>query len=381
MTKSLSTSKEIRDLVAGAERRFNDIVDATGNRMVFKQEALYAMQLLLGNDYLAQMAIKNPISFKLAMAQIATTGLTLNPAMGLAYLVPRDDKVIADISYRGLIKIATDTRSVNLVVAEQVYSHDRFVYRGSSQEPVHDFDPFLNKADRGEFRGVYVKAYLAMGTLLITPVSAEDVYAARDISSAWVKGKPGKKGPWESHFGPMALKTGVKIARKFWPMTSPVLENVISYLNEEGGEGFAPGPVTLDVAARELGVEVKPGVGMDAPAPYQPVVMPQAGQLDQMEQMEEVAERVNAAPASVKSSPAQAPEPTVRTQPNKVAVPADPGEVDPKVVERIESVLKRCQRLKSWQAGLEWVATNLTGAAYDLAMDQFSKAQAKKVAA
>jgi recombination protein RecT len=118
---------ELAALINSAEDRFSDLVNATGNQMVFKQEALYAMQAMLANDYLASCAIKNPISFKLAMAQIATAGLTLNPSMGLAYLVPRDGKVIADISYRGLMKIATDTRAVNLIVAEAVYSRDRFI--------------------------------------------------------------------------------------------------------------------------------------------------------------------------------------------------------------------------------------------------------------
>ncbi len=230
----MSKTTEIRTLVQSVEKKFCEISATLGNQMQYVQESLYAMQAMMANDFLAKTALSNPMSFKLAMAQVASSGLSLNPSMGLAYLVPRDGKVIADISYRGLMKIATDTRAVNLIVAEAVFSTDRFVYRGANAEPVHDFDPFLSKKDRGEFRGCYVKAYLSMGTLLVKAVSAEEIYQARDLSQSWVKGSVGKKGPWESHPIPMALKTAVKAARKFWPMTSPALEHAISYLNDEG---------------------------------------------------------------------------------------------------------------------------------------------------
>lgn len=277
--------EQINDLVKSTEQDFSNIVSAMNSRMNFAQEALYAYQAMLGNSYLASVAMNNKASFALAMQQIASSGLTLNPAMGLAFLVPREGKVIADISYRGLMKIATDSRAVDLVVACSVYSRDTFSYNGANDEPIHVYDPFLAKHDRGEFRGVYVKAYLSIGKLLVHPVSAEDVYAARQLSSAWANTDPSKKkGPWDTHFDSMAIKTGIKIARKYWPMTSPALDNVISYLNEEGGEGFVGGAVTLETASREMHgpssvtqtnvVNLHEGVVYDVDP--NPVVQPQA---------------------------------------------------------------------------------------------------------
>lgn len=380
MAKIMATPNQIRDLVSSAEMRFKQLVEATGNQMIFQQEALFAMQSLLANDYLASCALNNPISFKLAMAQIATAGLTLNPSMGLAYLVPREGKVIADISYRGLMKIATDSRAVNLIVAEAVYSHDRFIYRGSNAEPVHDFDPFMTKAERGEFRGVYVKAYLTMGTLLVRAVSAEEVYAARDLSSAWASGRTGKRGPWETHFLPMALKTGVKIARKFWPMTSPVLENVISYLNEDGGEGFSTGPVTLGVAAREMGVAQ---VGMEESIPMPAMTIDPRVEMVLAGESESAQGALTA--SSVESNPQSSQQTTMRDSKSAHAAPAQKADedstVDPKVLERIDSVLKRCVRMGSFEAGLEWVANNLSGYEYEVAMGRFNDARATQQAA
>ena len=91
------------------------------------QEALFAYHAMLSNETLMKCAINNKLSFKLAMQQIAATGLTLNPTEKMAFLVPRQGKVIADVSFRGLIKVATDSRAVEMVVAEVVYSGDRFI--------------------------------------------------------------------------------------------------------------------------------------------------------------------------------------------------------------------------------------------------------------
>jgi recombination protein RecT len=353
-------------LVQAAEERFSKVASAVGNGMVFQQEALFAMQALLSNETLAATAHSNPVSFKMAMAQIATAGLTLNPAMGLAYLVPRDGKVIADVSYRGLIKIATDSRAVNLVVAESVYTLDVFRYRGSAQEPTHDFDPFLSKKDRGEFRGVYVKAYLAMGGLLVSAVSAEDIYKARDMSSAWAKGSVGKKGPWESHFNPMCLKAGIKIARKFWPMTSPVLENIISYLNEDGGEGFAPSPITLDVAGKELD---RPLISAD-----ETIAMP-------VVDINSIRASQSAQPVAVVSQQDVPQNAVVGSEPSgRIADQGSTNNIDPKVMERINKVLTRSTRSGAWGAAFDWAEANLTGADHTFAVMKFREGESLKKA-
>src|SRR3546814_4153463 len=86
------------------------------------------------------------------MINVASTGLTLNPAHGHAYLVPRDGAIVLDISYKGLIKIATDTGSVLWARAECVYGKDTFRYHGPAAMPEHEADPF---SERGEIVGAY----------------------------------------------------------------------------------------------------------------------------------------------------------------------------------------------------------------------------------
>src|SRR5690606_39362507 len=75
----------------------------------FQKEANFALQIFQGNDYLTKMS---PDSIKNAIVNVALTGLTLNPVMKFAYLVPRKGKFVLDVSYMGLAKILTDTGSV-----------------------------------------------------------------------------------------------------------------------------------------------------------------------------------------------------------------------------------------------------------------------------
>lgn len=373
MSNQVRTTREdtYRQLIQSAQEGFLEMVKAAGNEVLFQREALFAMKSLLENEMLAKAAVNNPVSFKLALVQIASAGLTLNPAMSLAYLVPREGRVIADISYRGLIKVATDSRAVNLVVAEAVYSNDVFRYQGSGTEPIHHFDPFMSTNDRGEFRGVYVKAHLAIGCLLVTCVSAEEIYTARNMSKAWTNGSTGRKGPWETHFKAMAIKTAIKVARKLWPMTSPVLDQVISYLNEEAGEGFEGSPITLDVAAKELGVpQIQHEQSLVMP------VVPMAG-LQPVMEAQVVPQVVSNPVEPVAAYIAPVVNNDLTSRPQNIS----DENIDPKLIERIEKVLVRTVRLGSWTAAHDWVDGNLDGAAHAYAKRKLADAEALKKSA
>ena len=67
-----------------------------------------------------------------------------------------------------------------------------------------------------------------------------DIYEIRNRSASWkafVKDK--KSTPWKTDEGEMIKKTVIKQAYKYWPKTSPQLENAIHYLNTDAGEGLA----------------------------------------------------------------------------------------------------------------------------------------------
>lgn len=221
--------------IVNAKQKFNAIQQSDVD---YQREATFAKQAIMKNTYLMGIANKQHHSLQDAVINVAAVGLSLNPVTGYAYLVPRDNVCVLDISYKGLIKIATDSGSILWAKADLVYDHDTFVYNGPSEKPDHKADPFN---DRGAFQGVYCLAKTIDGDYLVEVMPAEEIYKIRDLSSAYSKAKPGKsKGPWESFFEEMAKKTVIKRASKTWPKTErhERLDTAIDILNQHEGIEF-----------------------------------------------------------------------------------------------------------------------------------------------
>lgn len=212
---ALTTRREIapyQDAIKTAKDRFLKIAAETG--IDYDRESIFAMQMLTKTDFAMATANKNPQSVQLAMINVASTGLTLNPAHGYAYLVPRDGMIVLDISYKGLIKIATDTGSIMWARAELVYEQDQFVYHGPAREPEHTADVF--KKDRGAVVGCYCIAKTRDGDILTEVMSIEEINKIRGKSDLYAKRK---SGPWVEWFSQMVKKAVIKRASKTWPYT------------------------------------------------------------------------------------------------------------------------------------------------------------------
>lgn len=203
----------------------------------YSDEEVFAMQMIGKNDYSYGIANKNPNSVHMAMLNVAGTGLTLNPAMGFAYLVPRDGAIMLDISFKGLIKIATDTGSIEWVRAECVHEADSFDYLGPAKMPAIRTNPFK---DRGPIIGAYCIAKTATGDILTEVMDLAAIHEIRAKSTAWVKGGAGRKGPWEDFFSEMCRKAVIKRARKTWPYSEHErMAKAIEVANQaEGGYVF-----------------------------------------------------------------------------------------------------------------------------------------------
>ena len=223
---------------------FNRIAAFDGNLVNFEREARFAVQTLENNDALArctQTSIRN------AIVNVAAVGLTLNPAMKLAYLVPRDGKACLDISYIGLVKIATDTGSVAAVKCEIVRKNDQFEYNGPFEKPRHKFNPFASDAERGEIIGIYTIAKLTNGIDMIDCMDAEEINKIRNVSKA-------KSGPWQTWFEEMAKKAGIKRASKMWTRTER-MSKAEEILNEHQGNEIDITPRNTTAAAQAAQIE------------------------------------------------------------------------------------------------------------------------------
>lgn len=222
--------KPYEQVIYGMEREFQA---ANTYALTWRKEAGFAKQALENNDFLMKTAGENQTSLKNAITNIAAIGLSLNPAEKLAYLVPRQKKVCLDVSYMGLIKLATDTGSILWARAELVHKNDQFEYKGATEKPEFSSPtPF----DRGDIVGVYCVAKTKEGDYLSGIMSVDEINDIRDRSEAGKRGS----GPWFTDYGEMAKKTIIKREYKTWPKTdkSERMDNAIEMINEHEGINF-----------------------------------------------------------------------------------------------------------------------------------------------
>ncbi|MCP1515638.1 RecT family recombinase [Pseudomonas rhodesiae] len=352
--QALSPIQVVTSLVRRSEEKFLKMVQSTHVGLNFNAEALYAVQQFSGKnkDFALKIAQSNPSSVIMAMVNVAAVGLTLNPALALAYLVPRDGRIMLDISYRGLVKIATDTGSISWSKSELVYSNDHFKFRGPAQLPVHEFDAFAPIEERGKFRGGYNIAKLPSGDHLVTPVRAEKIFQIRDSSEAFKK----DKGPWMNWAEEMYLKTITKRARKDWPLSSPRMDTAMEILDIQNGEGFSGDPdAVIDGQAMLVQAADSVVVPMSSQAPGHNHAFV-ASHMD----IHVVADAEFEEMGHVELKPQ-----------------FDPSTILPKVLQRIQSVIDRAYTTGCWQAARDWFEEQ-SGFSRELlqySLDELDKAQ------
>ena len=216
-------------VISDRQDKFEQIDKANGNILNFETECLFAKQQLLKNNYTLGVATKNQNSLASAILNIAAVGLSLNPAQQHAYLVPRDNQICLDISYRGLIQIGIDTGAIEWCRPEVVKAKDKFLWRGPTAEPTHEADVF---SDRGDMVGVYCVTKLKSGDIFCGTMSLEEIHKIRDKSKAYTKSKA---GPWAEWPEEMAKKSIIKRDYKTWPQSNIRLGAAVEVLNSHEG--------------------------------------------------------------------------------------------------------------------------------------------------
>jgi len=188
------------------------------NEKTFNKEASFALQLI-GSSKGLQQCSKD--SLLRAVLNISQTGLTLNPALKLAYLVPRwspnGSQACLEPSYQGLIKLITDTGSVENVTARVVYDCDEFdITYGLADNITHKPNPF--EKDK-KVIGVYAVATFPTGNKQVEFMSIHDVNEIMHMSESYkaYEAKKIKSCVWVDHFDEMARKTVIRRLVKYLP--------------------------------------------------------------------------------------------------------------------------------------------------------------------
>lgn len=302
----------ISEFLDDLEPHFNELNTNCINQLDFAKECEFALQILKKNDYLCGVGKTNPFSLKSAISNVAAIGITLNPALAFAYLVPRKNAVCLDISYRGLIKLATDTGVIKAMKAEIVYENDDFNYHGFHEKPEFHADPF---GDRGNIRGVYAMALLTDGGVLVETMSIDEVFAIRDDTEAYksVLEKDGrdsykfKQLPWVKYEGEQIKKTVIKRAYKTLPTSkgTEIMGKAIEVINQHEGIEFNKEPDEIFYTDEELAeykrcvdeddyfnlVPLERSVCVEANLQLQKLCVPEAQKGEKGKQKKEISEK------------------------------------------------------------------------------------------
>lgn len=184
----------------------------------YLKEVSFALQAINQSEYLQKCSKE---SLQKAVYNTATTGLSLNPVLKFASLVPRyingSYQCVLEPQYQGLVKLITDTGSVKTVYAHNVMKGDEFeVNYGTTTDIIHK-PKFASK----EIEYTYAVAILHDGTKQIEVMNFADVCAIRAMSESYkaYESKKIKSCIWVTHEGEMCKKTVIKRLVKYLPKT------------------------------------------------------------------------------------------------------------------------------------------------------------------
>lgn len=197
------------------ESRFLELSD----QQTFIKECSFAMQLFKANNYLNKATTESKLESVLNLAQ---TGLTLNPVLKLAYLVPRKAgnviKCHVEPSYQGLVKLVTDTGSAKNIYAHVVHDGDDFEVSLGTETSIKHIPQYKST----DVLKVYAVAVLSDGSKQIEVMTTQQVDDIRDMSESWKSFQAGRSRSciWDDHYEEMAKKTVIKRLVKYLPKTN-----------------------------------------------------------------------------------------------------------------------------------------------------------------
>lgn len=207
-----------------------------------------------GRFELEDAAANNPGVFLAALLDAARLGL--EPGTEQYYLTPRKVKgrleILGIVGYQGHIELMYRAGAISSVVAEVVYTGDRFSYApGRDEVPVHEID--WDADDRGTLRLVYAYARMKDGaTSRVVVLNRADIARTRASS----QGSDSDYSPWRLHEASMWLKSAVRQLQKWVPTSGEYrreqMRAAAEYAKAAAAHDLPPAPSDTDFVDGEV---------------------------------------------------------------------------------------------------------------------------------
>lgn len=225
------TSSEVAKLFKDSQFKLH--FEGTNSfQLDLKRECTFAKQIVLQNKKLQYCT---PESITAAVIDVALTGLSLNPVLQQAYMVPfrnnntgRDEAVLMP-GYQGFITKMVSGGAAIKVSAHLHYQNDDFDIELGTEEHIKHKPYYMFGKEPGEIMGAYAVAFLPGGEKKWEYMPIQKIFRIRDNSKAYIAAlkaaqKYNKKEPttfWVQHEEEMIKKT---VVRRLWK-AMPKLDN------------------------------------------------------------------------------------------------------------------------------------------------------------
>lgn len=166
----------------------------------------------------------DPKSVLLAAYDAAELGINLSPALSLGYLIPYGKQCNFQVSYRGLIQKAYETKAVKSFFAEVVYEKDTFTRQYAPKRNLFHAPP---DGPRGDKVGAYAFIEFVDGTVDWEYMTAEQVERRRNHSQ-----QPNSL-MWSKFWEEGWRKTPIRNLWKRIPLSNPGMERLAEVVNRE----------------------------------------------------------------------------------------------------------------------------------------------------
>ncbi len=198
-----------------------------------------------------------------SLLQCAQYGLEPDTTLQLCHIIPFGKKATLLLNYRGLIQLVENTGEVEYITARAVYENDTFELRDTEKGIEYLWERVLD-GDRGKLRGVYCKIKkFASAQPLLEYMSRKEVEAIMARSPSVMKKR---NSPWATDFEAMALKTVIRKALRYMPMSAAAKESHPEmYRAIETDSRLEAGKDTPSIELERLMVEGKKAVAGDTP--------------------------------------------------------------------------------------------------------------------
>lgn len=201
-----------------------------------KVELGFAAQLIQSSEMLQKCSPESIIN---AVINVARTGITLNPIMKLAHLVPRANKCVLDFDYKGLVKTLKDNNCIKHIDAYIVYEDEEFNQDVALNQVKHEIKYAETEAEqkKRKMKGVYSRVIFPDNSVMFTQLMPMwEVEKTEKVSTA----AKSDYSPWKTWREEMVKKTKIKRDYKMLISGNPSeqLQTVLKLEEENTGVEF-----------------------------------------------------------------------------------------------------------------------------------------------